>query len=175
MAKKGKKKYTVIEVVLILLIIACIGCYISFGIYKSKLLIPDYAPGEIDINAIKEEDKKESKTTGSEDKSTAKIMFSNVVAINKKSKKAKLYFKNPGSSTENMVLYLIIRQGEKETVLGKSKLIPAGYAIYEMELDNISSIQKGGYEGILKSVYYNEKTNVKEMVDTEIKVSIEVE
>ena len=44
-----------------------------------------------------------------------------------------------------------------------------------MSLDNVFNLTKGGYEGILKSVYYNSESNAREMVDSEIKVSIEVE
>ena len=43
-----------------------------------------------------------------------------------------------------------------------------------MNLNNVSKLSKGGYNGILKTVYYNEKTKSKEMIDSEIKVKIEV-
>ena len=173
MAKKQKKKYIVIEVILIILIIACIGCYISFGIYKNNLFIPDYAPGVVDSNAKKEEDSSSNKNTNGSGGSVS-LRFSDIVTVDKKSKKASLYFKNPGTSTENILLYLIIRQNDKEIILGQSDLIPAGYAIYEMNLDNVSTLPAGGYNGVLKSVYYNEKTNAREMIDSEIEVKIEV-
>ncbi len=174
MAKKTKKKYVVIEAILIVLIIACIGCYISFASFKSSLFIPDYAPGTIDNNAIKEEESDENKTVSNTGGSVS-LRFSDIVTVNKKEKKAKLFFKNPGSSTENIILYLIIRQNDKEIVLGSSDLIPAGYAIYEMKLDDLSSIPVGGYDGVLKSIYYNEKTNAREIIDSEINVKIEVQ
>ena len=59
--------------------------------------------------------------------------------------------------------------------MGSSDLIPAGYAIYEMKLDDLSSIPVGGYDGVLKSIYYNEKTNAREIIDSEINVKIEVQ
>ncbi len=172
--KKQKKKYIIIEAILVILIVACIGCYISFGVYKNTLFIPDYAPGTIDINAKKEEDSDPNKKVKDSGGSVS-LRFSDVVVVNKKDKKASLYFKNPGTSTENVLLYLIIRQNDKEMVLGESDLIPAGYAIYEMDVDNVASLPVGGYKGILKSVYYNEKTNAREIIDSEIEVSIEVQ
>ena len=53
-------------------------------------------------------------------------------------------------------------------------MIPPGYAIYKMNLNDISMLTKGGYDGILKTIYYNNKTKAKEIVDSEIKVKIEV-
>ena len=173
MAKKTKKKYVVAEVILIILIIACIGCYISFAVFKNNLFIPDYAPGVIDKNAVKEEESSEDKNT-SKNSGSVSLRFSDVVIVNKKEKKAKLYFKNPGTSTENILLYLIIRQNDKEMILGQSDLIPAGYAIYEMTLDDVAALPVGGYEGVLKSIYYNENTNAREIIDSEINVNIEV-
>ena len=43
-----------------------------------------------------------------------------------------------------------------------------------MDLDNVDMLTKGGYDGILKTIYYNEKTKAKEMIDSEIKIKIEV-
>ena len=59
-------------------------------------------------------------------------------------------------------------------ILGQSDLIPAGYAIYEMTLDDVAALPVGGYEGVLKSIYYNENTNAREIIDSEINVNIEV-
>ena len=165
------KLYWVIEILLGGAIAVCVATYVAYISHNKNSIIPDYAPGTIDTNAIKEDNKVSNSSKGT---NSARLIFSNVVSVDKKNKEAKLYYKNPGESTENVVLYLIIRQNDKEIILGKSDLIPVGYAIYTLPLDDLSNIPVGGYDGIIKLLYYNEKTNVKEMVDSEIKVSIEV-
>ena len=168
-----KKNNKIIIVALVLLIIICACVLIFLLVNHDNSLTPDYASGTIDTNAIKEEQSTENKDYKAGGGSV-NLKFSNVVEVDSSTKTAKLYFKNPGTSTEEIVLKLIIRKEEKEIVLGSSEIIPPGYAIYKMNLDNIDMLTKGGYDGILKTIYYNEKTKAKEMVDSEIKVKIEV-
>ena len=155
------------------LIFVCVGILIYLIMNLDNSVTPDYASGVIDTNAIKEDKvstKKEYKNGGG----SVNLKFSDVVEIDSSTKTAKLYFKNPGTSSEEILLRLIIRKDDQEIILGSSDTIPPGYAIYKMDLDNISMLTKGGYDGILKTIYYNEKTKAKEMIDSEIKVKIEV-
>ena len=168
-----KKNNNAIIIGLIVLIVACAIALVYLIMNRDNSIKPDYASGVIDTNAIKEDTvpkNKEYKAGGG----SVNLKFSSVVEIDSSAKTAKLYFKNPGTSSEDVVLKLIIRKDDEEVILGSSETIPAGYAIYKMDLDNISMLSKGGYDGILKAVYYNEKTKAKEMVDSEIKVKIEV-
>jgi len=158
---------------LLLAIIVVLVLYIVTIKNNSKNFIPDYASGVIDVNAIKEDDGNKEKAGYSKSSESINLKFSNIVEANKKTKKAKLYFKNPYTSSKNVILYLIIRQDENEIVLGSSDLIPPGYAIYQIDLDNVS-LNVGGYKGIMKTVFYDEKSNAKEIIDSEIEVSIEV-
>lgn len=168
-----KDKNTIIILSLILLIIICSIILVYLLVNKDDSIKPDYASGIIDTNVIKEEESTEKKkyNTGG---GSVNLKFSNAVEVNLNTKVAKLYFKNPGTSSEEIVLKLIIRKEDKEFILGSSQTIPAGYAIYKMDLDDVSMLSKGGYDGILKAIYYNEKTKSKEMIDSEIKVKIEV-
>ena len=177
MTKKKKKNIfnsKAINRVLFAIIGLCVICLILLLFLDNETLTPDYAPGTIDTNAIKEEDG-EDKMDVNNGGGAVSLSYSNVVAINKDEKKVQLYFKNPSKSREDILLLLIIEQNDKEIIIAESNLIPAGYAIYELDLKNGSKLQKGGYEGIFRITYYNEETGVKEMVDTEIEVSIEVE
>lgn len=158
---------------LLIAIIAVLVLYIITISKNSKDFIPDYASGVIDVNAIKEDDSNKEKVDYSKGSGSVNLRFSNVVEVSKKDKTAKLYFKNPNTSSKNIVLYLIIRQGENEIVLGSSDIIPPGYAIYQINLDNVS-LTAGGYKGIMKTVFYDESSNAKEIIDSEIEVSIEV-
>ena len=168
-----KRDNTAAIVGLSALIFVCVGILIYLIINLDNSITPDYASGVIDTNAIKEDTvptNKEYKKGGG----SVNLKFSDVVEIDSAAKTAKLYFKNPGTSSEEILLRLIIRKDDQEFILGSSDTIPPGYAIYKMNLDDISMLAKGGYDGILKAVYYNEKTKAKEMIDSEIKVKIEV-
>ena len=169
--KELEKVNKIKKILLILIIIGLI--LVIFLISKRKgLLIPDYASGVVDTNAIKEDTT--LKKNYSEGSGNVNLKFSDVIEIDKAKKSAKLFFKNPGTSSATIEVYLIIKQGKEDIVLGKSDMIPAGYAIYNMNLDNVDNLQVGGYNGILKTVYYNGASNAKEMIDSEINIKIEV-
>jgi len=173
---KGKdknKKINWMYFVLIGLIIICVVVIVVLINKNKNALTPDYAPGTIDINAIKEEtngDKMDVSNGGG----AVNLSYSNVVFIDTKAKTVKLYFKNPSKSRESMVLELVITQNGEEYIITSSDLLPPGYVIYNMDLETSLKLPKGGYDGKFRVTYYNEETGVKQIVNTEIDVSIEV-
>ena len=173
MAKKENKKFNWIYIILTTLIIVCLVVIILLVFKNDNTLVPDFAPGTIDTNAIKEEDKGD-KLQASNGGGAVSLAYSNIVAINNETEEIKMYFKNPSKSRESIVLQLIIKQNDKEYVLAKSDLLPPGYALYKLKLDSNQKLPKGGYKGVFRATYYNEETGTKEIVNTEIEVSIEV-
>lgn len=171
--QKEGKKAKLIYIFLILLIILCIVLIVCLLRKEEKTLIPDYAPGTIDVNAIKEQDNSK-KMEVSNGGGAVSISYSNIVEVNKKNKKIKMYFKNPSSSRESIILELLIINGEKEYLIGKTDLLPPGHALYKMNLDTDIKLSNGGYKGIFRTTYYSEETGEKEIVNSEIEVSIEV-
>ena len=162
-----------LNTILLFLILICAIVVIVLLVKNSQMLTPDYAPGEIDTNAIKEKDN-DKKMDVSDGGGAVSLSYSNVVSIDLDSKKAKLYFKNPSKSRENVVLEIVVKQGEKEVVVAKSGVIPTGYAIYEMKLNKNARLAKGGYNGLFKVMYYDEDTSEKQIVNTEIDITIDV-
>lgn len=171
--EKKQKKIKPIYGVLGLLIILCIVLIVFLIIQNNKTLTPDYAPGTIDENAIKEQDsgKKMDVSSGG---GAVSISYSNVASVDTKNKTVKMYFKNPSISRESIVLEIVVTQKDKEYVIAKSDLLPPGYALYKMNLDSKVKLPKGGYKGKFRTTYYNEETGEKEIVNTEIELSIEV-
>jgi len=174
MAKKNTNKGSkIIYGILILLIIACVVVIIILLDKKEKTLTPDFAPGTIDTDAIKEDDsgKKMDVSSGG---GAVSLSYSNVVMIDSSSKQVKMYFKNPGKSRESIVLEIVIEQNGEEYVLAKSDLLPPGYALYKMNLDTDIELPVGGYKGIFRISYYDEESGAKQIVNTKIDVSIEI-
>ena len=102
------------------------------------------------------------------------ISYSNIVAVDKASKDIKLYYKNPSKSRASAVLELVIINNNKEYVIGKTDLLPPGYALYNMKLDTNLNLEVGGYKGLFKITIYDEETGEKQIVNSKIDVSIEV-
>lgn len=175
MKKKKRKivKSKIINTILFGLILICVGLLILLLFLDDKTLTPDYAPGTIDTNAIKEKDDKD-KMDISQGGGAVSLSYSNVVAVELEKKCAQLYFKNPSKSREDIMIQVIVLQDDEEIVIAESELIPAGYAIYKLELKEEIYLQKGGYNGKFKITYYNEETGAKEIVDTAIEISIDV-
>ncbi len=171
--KATSKKIMPIYIVLVLLIVVCISLIIYLIAINRQTLTPDYAPGTIDVNAIKEKDSGE-KMSVSQGGGAVSIAYSNIVSVDTKNKKVKLYFKNPSVSRESIVLEVIVLQGEKEYVIAQSDLLPPGYALYNLELTAKTKLPAGGYKGKFRITYYNEETSEKEIINTEIEASIEV-
>ena len=173
MSKEGKRKFNIIYLILILLIIGCL-CVIGYLLIEKKdTLTPDYAPGTIDTNAIKEKDNKE-KMKVNDGGGAMSISYSNIVAVDRKNKSIKLYYKNPSKSRSSVVLELVIIKNDQEYVIAKTDLLPPGYALYNMKLDTDLNLQAGGYKGLFKITIYDEETGVKQIVNSKIDVSIEV-
>ena len=173
MAKKEKKKVNWIYIVLIILIVICVGIIIGLLLKNQQTLTPDFAPGNIDTNAIKEKDDGEKLSTNNGGGAVS-LSYSNIVSVNTENKDIKMYFKNPSKSRESIVLEIVIKQKDEEYVISKSELLPPGYALYNMKLNKGIKLQKGGYNGIFRTTYYDEETGVKQIVNTEIEISIEV-
>ena len=59
-------------------------------------------------------------------------------------------------------------------MIAQSKLIPAGYKLSQMELDDDVELKVGKYEGNLNVLYYDSESRKKEVVDTKIPVTLTV-
>lgn len=143
-------------------------------IMKNKALTPDYAPGTIDVNAIKSPDdgKKMEKSKGG---GAVSLSYSNVVNVNLSKKIVQMYFKNPSKSTQAMIIQIILKSGDKEYIIGQTDRLPSGYAIYKVDYLDPVSLKKGGYDGKFNILYYDEETDEKAIVNTNIPIKIEVE
>ena len=173
MKKEKTKRINWIYIILITLIIVCVAVIILLVFKNQKTLTPDFAPGTIDTNAIKEEENGD-KMDVSNGGGAVSLAYSNVVSINNAKKNIKMYLKNPSKSRESIVLQIIVKQNNDEYVLAKSDLLPPGYTLYNLNLQSNQKLPVGGYKGIFRITYYNEETGEKQIVNTEIDISIEV-
>ena len=59
-------------------------------------------------------------------------------------------------------------------MIAESELIPAGYKLSQMKLNDDVELEAGKYEGNLNVLYYDSETGEKEVVDTKIPVTLTV-
>ena len=174
MAKKKKNAYEKVSIFIIILTLIILVSSIYVLIKSRNILRPDYAPGVIDKNAVPLPDNGE-KMKASEGGGAVSLSYSNKVSIDLNTRELTLYFQNPKKSTHNIVLEVIVTQNDKETVIAQSDILPVGYAIYKLELNKDIKLLKGGYNGKFNIVYYDEKTEEKAALNTDIPIKIAVE
>lgn len=168
--EKKEKKNKKLIIILIIIIVLCIGVIVALLI-KNKL---DYNPLEIDPNAEQIKDDDKTKLTEDGTLNAVRLSYSTKVKVSLKNKKVNVNFKNPSVSNQNMTLTVQIIDGKKEIEIAKSKSVPVGYLIKELELNKNVSLKKGKYKGQFVINYYKEGTNEKSMMDTKTPITIEV-
>ena len=176
--EKEKDKRTIIYIistfVLLIIIILLVAIVIKQCSKEEPMLNPDYPPLETDENLkpIPEDDT--TKIEHEEGGGAAAFDLSNKLTIDLSDKKASLRFANPGRSTKNMVLWLMI----KDTLIAQSGQIPPGYSIDTLDLvkDAEKSLKEGVYEKDCKFIVYlyEPETNERAIVNADFPVTITV-
>ena len=171
---KSSRSRIIIMILLLLITISAVGITI-FTLtqdHSQPTIAPDYAPQQVDSNADKMEETDESKLEAEEGGGAVGLTYSTAVSIDISDGTAAILFQNPPRSTQDMVLQLVVGEGDEETVLGESDLIPVGYSLSTMNVTEASRLSPGGYEGKFRVLYYNTETGEKAVVNTEIPVEI---
>lgn len=172
--RKSSKGRNILIVLLLLITISAVGVTV-FTLTRDNsqtAIAPDYAPQQVDSNAEKMEDTGESKLDAEEGGGAVGLTYSTAVSIDISDGTASILFQNPQRSTQDMVLQLVVGEGDEETVLGESDLLPAGYSLSTMKITEASRLSPGGYDGKFRILYYNTETGEKAVVNTEIPVEI---
>lgn len=176
MSRKGreekKERKNKLVVLLLLIILACLGIIVYLIFFKDPKYL-DYAPGKEDKNIVLLPNTGE-KMEKSEGGGAVSLSYSNKVDIDLKNGQVLVNFKNPSRSTQSMVLQVIIKQNESDVVIAESNRIPPSYAIYEIDLNENIILSKGEYEGMFNIMYYDEETDEKAIVNTNIPIKITV-
>lgn len=170
--KKEKKKRLII-ILLLWIIVLALGAAVFLLLWEKKSESADYAPRRLDPAVVRVEDTGE-KLDAPEDGGAVSLNYSTDVEVNMETGKAAVLFENPSKSTKDMVLQLLVagkKEGE-EAVIAQSELIPAGYRLSELKLQEGVQFASGTYEGTFKVMYYDSQSREKAVVNTEIPVKI---
>jgi hypothetical protein len=96
------------------------------------------------------------------------------VTVDLAQEKVSVFVENPERSTQDLIIQVLLKESEnEEKVIAQSELIPAGYGIDEVDLQE-DGLAKGEYDGVMRISYYNPDDGEKAIVNTDIPVTVTV-
>lgn len=136
------------------------------------VLTPDYAPMETEANQIPIQGDDNEKLTAEEGGGAVRLTYSTTVTVDLGEKKVNLMFANPGKSTQDMVLQLVVQ----DNVLAQSGRLTPGNQVTELDLTDLAveKLVAGSYDGKFVVLFYNPDNDEKAIINTEIPVTITV-
>ena len=145
---------------------------IFFHQTKPSLLAPDYAPQELEENAEELNQDGEEKLEAPSGGGAVTLMYKDVVTIDLSDKTVSLLYGNPGESTMNIVLQLVIQ----DNLIAQTGRLEPGHqvTVLNMEENAVELLEPGGYDGKFIVSFYDAETGEKSAVNTEIPLSITV-
>ena len=172
-----KMKWLILLLLLITLIAVCVTIWALFLREPSGddpiILTPDYAPQETEKNQTPIEGDSGEKMEAEEGGGAVGLTYSNKVTIDLSGEQATLMFANPGKSTQDMVVQIVIQD---QILVQSGKLTPGNKVTTLDLLDGAAQmLSPGGYDGKFVILYYNPETGEKAVVNTEIPISITVQ
>lgn len=146
------------------------------------VLAPDYPLIKDEPNSRPTNDNQEKFTTSQSGGAVA-LNYSDKVSYDMASGIVTLSFANPGSSTQAMVLQIIVYGGANadtgkpdEYLLAESGILRPGYYVEQLAatVEEGVTLSTGVYSGVMRVLFYNEDTGEKAIVNTDIPVNIAV-
>jgi len=174
--RKMKKRNLIIILLLALITVGAVTTTVIVLLNRDNtpVLAPEYAPQDTDDNAKPIENDDNTKLEAAEGGGAVSLTYSKEVTITLSDKKANVVFQNPGKSTKDIVLQLIIESDGKEVVMAQSDLLPAGYMLNTMTLLDTAKLSAGGYNGKFNVLYYDPDSGERAIVNTNIPLTITV-
>ena len=124
-------------------------------------------PIDPDIEPIEDDNtKKEDSPSGG---GSVSMVYTKSVTVSLSSDTAEIYYQNPNASNHSVALELYIVSDGQEYLLGKTGLVPAGSAIYQLSVkDRAAEIRAGTYTGLYRVSYYEPNTGERAAVQAEV-------
>ena len=171
--EKKKKMYRRITVILLIVIVILILLLLQRCSSDVPVLNPDFPPQETEQNAQPIPGGSDEKLEHEEGGGSVRLTYSDKVTIDLTDKKAKLHYLNPSSSTQDIMIRIII----KDQVIAQSGLLLPGYQVRELDLiaDAEKMLIEGTYSGKFEIYFYDPETNERAMLNAEAPITITVQ
>ena len=178
--EKNKNLVRILSAVLLVLLIVVIllllrSCQGQSPAGPSKVLEPDYPQMTEDPNADTIPDDDSEKPVVSNGGGSVTISFMDNVTYSLSTGELSLYYQNPNASTHNVVVQVILENGEDEYLLAQSGILTPGHQVTALQADaGAPQLSVGGYNGKLKLLFYDPETGERAIVDTDIPCTVSV-
>lgn len=167
-----KVNYKKLLVLLLALLVAATGS-VAVWLYsrgEDVVLAPDYAPEEEQFAEVIPND-----GTGKKDPAagpSVSLTYSDQVTVDLDEKIASLMFANPGKSTHNIVLQIVVQ----DEVIAQSGTLSPGNQLKKIELlkGADKKLTAGGYDGKFMVYFYDPVSQERTIVNTEIPILLTV-
>lgn len=170
--RPDREKLLILLLALITLIAVCVTIWALFFRNPAPALAPDYAPQKEEENAEPIGGDGEEKLEAKEGGGAVSLTYSDEVGISLSGRAASLYFANPGKSTQDMVVQIVIQD---EVIIQSGTLKPGNQVTALALLDGAEKkLTAGGYDGTFVVLYYDPDTGEKAAVNTEIPIAVTV-
>ena len=148
----------------------------SGGSDDPVVLDPDYPTISQEPNAQPiESDSTEERPTVNAGGGSVTISFMDSITYNPATGQLSLFYQNPGASTHNVVVQVILVRGEEEYLLSQSGILAPGYQVTSLQAsEGAPQLSPGGYGGKLRLLFYDPETGERSIVDTDIPCTVTV-
>lgn len=165
------------SIIIILLVITLLAvCFAVWALFfrdtdKHIELTPDHAP-KTEENAETIPNDSGEKLEQSEGGGAVSLTYSNKTAIDLSEETVQLMFANPGKSNKDMVVQIVIQ----DEVIVQSGTLSPGNQVKSLKLleGAADKLTSGGYDGKFVIYYYDPETGEREIVNTEIPITVSV-
>lgn len=177
--EQKKNKTNKILILLLLLLLGVSGSAMGVTVWvlffrteAPSVIAPDYAPQEIEENAEPIEGDSTEKLDAPEGGGAVALMYQDNVTIDLSEGTVSLMYGNPGESTQNLLLQIVI----KDQLIAQSGRLEPGHQITKLNLaDGAAQIlEPGGYDGKFALSFYDPESEEKSAFSTDIPISITV-
>ena len=158
-SKRGKtRRRVIIAIILIILLLLLSQC--------GRCSTTSLAPSQ-DV-AAQDMEQPEEKMEADEGGGAVNITYSGAAQIDLVSRTASIHVENPARSTHDMVIELVITDGEQETPVAKSGLLPAGYQLSTLDLNDNIEMEPGSYQGYFLISFYDPESKEQAYANTKM-------
>lgn len=162
-SKRGKTRRRMI-VIIILAIIAIILLLLLSQCGRCSTIT--LAPSQ-DV-AAQDMQQPEEKMEADEGGGAVNITYSGAAQIDLASRTAGIHVENPARSTHDMVIELVVVNGGQETPIAKSGLLPAGYQLSTLDLNDNIEMESGSYQGYFLISFYDPESKEQAYANTKM-------
>lgn len=173
--KKNNHLLVILIIILLAVTLTAVGITVWALFFRTRqpdILAPDYAPQEVEENAEPLEEDSTEKLDAPDGGGAVTLMYQNGVSVDLSEGTASFMYGNPGESTVNVVLQIVIQ----DRLIAQSGRLEPGSQVTLLNLAEgaAEQLEPGGYEGKYVLSFYDPDTGEKSAFDTEIPVSVTV-